>query len=507
MAATTVAFWLGLGVLASVMSFGLLWLIGVFLPPARSAAAPAPAPDSTNAYLFDDELMFDHDAGVLPPSEGGPLAWPDLHSWLSARFAGLPRRLSDLQLNHPAVALPRDSADTAQVQLLRTDHSTRIVLSDPPHSCPAERHAMLSARTRLDEMNEAFQTAPYPIWKSSVDGAILWQNSACQDAFAPGTLKMNVAAPDPGETSTTRFSVVQPDTHQPKWYEVQSVAHRTEVMHHAMDITKVLRAESMQRDFVQTLTKTFAYLTIGLAVFDANRKLALFNPSLVDLTGLSAEFLSGQPDLMSFFDSLRNRQVMPEPRNYASWRAQITDVIESAQGGLYQETWSLPNDVTYRVTGRPHPDGAVAFLFEDISAEVMMSRRYRSQLDLRQSVLDCLPEAVMVIGPNNVLSFCNAAATQMLGIDPDSSFADMTVSDLIAACQSALPAEAVWCEVATALRSRTMGAALRKSVGIVSGQILNYRVEVLAGGARMLILHSAAQAAPAAPDPAKLLTG
>jgi PAS domain-containing protein len=202
---------------------------------------------------------------------------------------------------------------------------------------------------------------------------------------------------------------------------------------------------------------------------------------------------------MGFFDNLRNRQVMPEPRSYASWRAQVTDVIESARGGLYQETWSLPNDVTYRVTGRPHPDGAVAFLFEDISAEVMLARRYRSQLDMRQSVLDCLPEAVMVIGPNNVLSFCNAAASDLLGIDPDSSFADMSVADLIHACQTALPASDIWREVETSLRGRTQGNALRKTTEIAPHHTLTYRVEVLPRGARMLILTSVvkAQSVPA----------
>ena len=45
-------------------------------------------------------------------------------------------------------------------------------------------------------------------------------------------------------------------------------------------------------------------------------------------------------------------------------------MLSSAEDGLYQEIWSLPSNVTYKVTGRPHPDGAVAFFFEDISADV-----------------------------------------------------------------------------------------------------------------------------------------
>jgi hypothetical protein len=40
---------------------------------------------------------------------------------------------------------------------------------------------------------------------------------------------------------------------------------------------------------------------------------------------------------------------------------------EEAASGLFEETWSLPGGQTYRVIGRPHPNGALAFMFEDIS--------------------------------------------------------------------------------------------------------------------------------------------
>jgi hypothetical protein len=44
-----------------------------------------------------------------------------------------------------------------------------------------------------------------------------------------------------------------------------------------------------------------------------------------------------------------------------------------------------------RVTGRPHPNGAIAFLFEDISQEVSLTRRFRTDLDLDRGILDDFP--------------------------------------------------------------------------------------------------------------------
>lgn len=68
-------------------------------------------------------------------------------------------------------------------------------------------------------------------------------------------------------------------------------------IYHAVDVNAVVKSEIAQRNFVQTLAKTFAQLSIGLAIFDRNGQLALFNPALIDLTELPAEFLSGRPTL------------------------------------------------------------------------------------------------------------------------------------------------------------------------------------------------------------------
>ena len=125
-------------------------------------------------------------------------------------------------------------------------------------------------------------------------------------------------------------------------------------MNYAEDVNAVVNTEIAQRNFVKTLAKTFAQLSIGLAIFDRDRQLALFNPALIDLTALLADFLSARPNVLSFFDRLRDNQMMPEPKNYNSWRHQMADRIEAAADGRYQETRLLPSGSIYRVSGRPH---------------------------------------------------------------------------------------------------------------------------------------------------------
>ena len=90
----------------------------------------------------------------------------------------------------------------------------------------------------------------------------------------------------------------------------------------------------------------------------------LFNPALGDLTGLAPEFLSTRPTLFSLLDALRERRMIPEPRDYKHWPREMLKL--EAAAGQYMDLWSLPGGQTYRVTGQPHPDGAIALLMEDI---------------------------------------------------------------------------------------------------------------------------------------------
>jgi|TARA_B110000495_G_C22654839_1_gene388006 hypothetical protein len=131
---------------------------------------------------------------------------------------------------------------------------------------------------------------------------------------------------------------------------------------------------------VQAFTKTFAEMPVGLAIFDQQRRLVLFNPALTDLTSLVLvlvlAFVSERPSLFDFFNRLRENWVVPEPKNSAAWRAQLAELVASSNDGAYCATWSLANGLTYQVRGRPHFDGALAFLFEVISAKISVAQKF-----------------------------------------------------------------------------------------------------------------------------------
>jgi PAS domain-containing protein len=251
---------------------------------------------------------------------------------------------------------------------------------------------------------------------------------------------------------------------------------------------------------VQTLAKTFAQLSIGLAIFDRNRQLVLFNPALVDLTALPADFLSGRPTILSFFDRLRDNKMMPEPKNYNSWREQMGALVEAAASGQYQETWSLSSGSVYSVSGRPHPDGAVAFLFEDITAEITLTRRFRSDLELWQAVFDNLEDAIAVFSMTGVLIFSNSAYQALWGVDPENTFAQTSILDSIRAWQEQSKASPIWGDIRDFVSMQENRAEWWAKVALKSGEQLICSVHPVQRGVTMVSFSRATDAKRAAAE-------
>jgi PAS domain-containing protein len=231
------------------------------------------------------------------------------------------------------------------------------------------------------------------------DGTVIWANHAY-------LIRATELLPDGEDLSwplPCLFAVIDPADRRPpraklamrggaEWFELSRVQEGDEVLNYAIAANKTVEAETALREFMQTLTKTFADLPIGLAIFDRARVLQLFNPALADLTALAPEFLIARPTLSAVLDAMRAKAMIPEPKDYRSWRKQLMRFEEEASLGHFEETWSLPGGQTYRVIGRPHPNGALAFMFEDISTEMTRTRRYRADLELGQSVIDAVDD-------------------------------------------------------------------------------------------------------------------
>lgn len=406
-------------------SFAYLW---VDYEPRRETPEQPLDPDI--CYLFDHSvLQHASDAAQdLHPLQPGLHEWSDLRDLIVDRFPDFPQSPVVIASGELCLAA-QDRGMPARIKV-----SWRDGLSWVRFLTHVEKVAVIEKNERL-VLQRLTHGMTVPVWHSDTNGNLLWWNAAYEDLYAEIYPNEPPNARPLFDNDAIRHrqraSLRKADTDKKDWYEVSQVDENDVLCHQAICINPLVHAEEAQRNFVQTLTKTFAHLSIGLAIFDRRKQLVLFNPALVDMTGLRAEFLSARPTVETFFDNLRESRRMPEPKSYANWRNRITEMISAASEGRFEETWSLDSGQTYRVKGRPHPDGATAFLIEDISAEVSLTRNFRAELEQGQAMLDTLDDAIAVFSGSGILTFSNSAYHDLWKVDPGSSFADVSIHDAI----------------------------------------------------------------------------
>lgn len=384
-------------------------------------------------FLFREGCLID----ATPPAQNlfnqlsaAEHEWGRLMQWIGPRFPDDIGKLDELpRLGRVELIGPLGSG-SASLRLLAEqigEGLVRITLNDPQADgagIVVDSMSQQAMEEELDLLRRALDETPMLVWRQDRQHGITWANAAYlrrAEAQADGAVTwplprlLEPPQPVPGASTSTRRAALH-DNGNVHWYDCHShQIDADQMMMFALPADAAIRAERSLREFVQTLTKTFADLPTGLAIFDRQRHLQLFNPALIDLTGLPTGFLTARPTLFDLLDKLRELRMVPEPKDYRSWRQQMYHLESAAATGRHVETWSLPGGQTYRVTGRPHPDGAVAFLIEDITSEISLTRKFRADLSLGNTVLDAIDDALVVFAPGEQVAMTNQAYRRLWG--------------------------------------------------------------------------------------------
>lgn len=418
----------------------LIALISAALGNRHRKAKGVVSANLAPTFLFDGENLRDAtlDAQLLIKDAAKHLS--DRQAMLhvfAARFPTLDQVMNSIERGATQRVPPAD-AGKMSMRVAEIDGLIRVTLlgTDTDESESISQVAAHDALvSEVHFLRSLADQSPQLIWQQDHVGKLSWANTAYM-ALSDKVTGNTLASTWPSEAvfpdlhldadsagpKNRRASVTFPNEGTEAWYDVTTVKAGKSALHFANEAGAIVQAEQSKRKAVQTFSKIFAHLSIGLAIFDQKRRLSIFNPALTALTRISPQNLTARPTIDMFLDELREARMLPEPKNYITWREQFKELEDAARAGTYCEMWDLPDGQTFRVTGQPYQDNAFAFFFEDVTAEIALTRRFRTDIETGQSVLDTLDDAIAVFSESGTLVMSNEAYTTLWNVEADNLF-------------------------------------------------------------------------------------
>lgn len=468
----------------------------------RKARDDGALPADPAVFLFDDRDLIDCSAAgralfrALPP---GPSDWHRLTAFLATRFpdlAGLAEHVAGpcgtefMAPDGSRAEISGGAGLPVRISLSWNDEGSADVRID--------RFCLRAQEEEIVRLRQMSETLRMPVWITDRKGVVIWANTAYLAilAAAAGRAVEDLTWPldnlgdrlrgAGGAGGAQRLELPGHQGTSARWFVLETAEIEGGLLHVAAPADALVRAERSRDELMQTLAKTFAELPFGLAVFDRQRRLVLFNPALTDLTGIGPDFLLAQPTLFAFFDRLREGRMIPEPRDYHGWRQAIADIEKAATEGSYDQTWNLPSGVTYRVSARPHPDGALALWFEDVSADVTMARRFRSEMQTCLEVVEEMGIAVAVFSPAGRLTLSNSAFAALWGSAAEARLTTVDITEMSAQWQDMSEPTTAWADLVHFARDPGHPPPWHGAARLLNGQSVTLRAARLGSGATMV---------------------
>ncbi len=359
----------------------------------------------------------------------------------------------------------------------------------------------LRYKTLLDEteMLRVFAgAAPWPIWAKDPQGVLRYAN----DAYAKATeansaadavhrnlellesdqcADMNRALND-NLTYSARLPVVL--SGERRTYDVQAMKFPSGSAAIAIDASEVAQLKAALQRMAEAHRRTLDQLSSGVAVFDANRRLAFYNESYRRLWSLDQAFLDSHPDDSSVLDRLRANRKLPEQPDFRAWKAKLHEAYRAVESETY--TWFLPDGRAITVVTTPNLEGGVTYLFDNVTESLDMARRFDGLIRVQRETLDNLTEAVAVFGSNGRAQLFNPAFTRMWKLSPEALPEQPHIETVEELCRPLFDDPLTWSALRGAITAIGNRAQVAQKIERRDGSVLECMTIPLPDGATVL---------------------
>lgn len=198
---------------------------------------------------------------------------------------------------------------------------------------------------------------------------------------------------------------------------------------YAIDIEDMEEVARSFRAFRDAQRSMLDQISIGVAQFDAQRRISFANQPFYRVFNLPPGLVGEKMSFEQVLRVMREGQRIPEVRDFPAWREEkarwftLNDTVE--------ENWPLPDSKHLRIVAQPMPDGGLVMIAEDRTEQLALSAGRDTMLRTRTATFDNLFEALAVFAPGGHVETWNRGFPHAWGIEPEELEAKPQAADLL----------------------------------------------------------------------------
>ncbi|MET0723445.1 MAG: PAS-domain containing protein [Tardiphaga sp.] len=358
------------------------------------------------------------------------------------------------------------------------------------------RHKELSEET--ETLRGFAAAAPWPIWAKRAGGALVFANAAYARATEANSVsdavernlelldsddRNNLArALNDNQPFAARVPIVI--SGERRIYDVHALNVSGGSAGMAIDASEASALSAALVRMAEAHRRTLDQLSSGVAVFDAQRRLAFYNDSYRRLWDLDRAFLDNTPDDSSVLDKLRAARKLPEQPNFREWKAKLHEAYRAVEPA--KDVWYLPDGRALSIVTTPNPEGGVTYLFDDVTESLELARRFDGLIRVQRETLDNLAEAVAVFGSNGRAQLFNPAFAKMWKLSDEALQQRPHIEMVEAWCRPLFDDAATWQTLRGAITGIENRVAVPLKLERKDGSVLDCMTMPLPDGATML---------------------
>ena len=183
---------------------------------------------------------------------------------------------------------------------------------------------------------------------------------------------------------------------------------------YAIDIEEMEEQARQLRAFREAQRSMLDQLSIGVAQFDADRRITFANQPFQRIFALPPAVRLDPLEFDRFLDVARDAGRLPEARDFPAWRRELGAWFNA--GTPTENNWTLTDGTHLRVVAQPMPDGGLVLVAEDRSEQLALSAVRDTLLRTRTATFDSLFESLAVFAPDGRMQLWNRRFPEIWGL-------------------------------------------------------------------------------------------